>query len=141
MGSGNGETRSRRGPKRDPPASASPSGRRRPRRRGSRPGRPASGAVRAPPVGGRLVALAIGLALALIVGEVLARLVLPPPPIVSVVPDPGLARRLADERSAPRAIRERDESEPGGEFMLATPTGLRLRAATSVVIENQSLSN
>ena len=90
---------------------------------------------------GRLLALAIGLALALLLGELLARLLLPPPPIVSVAPDAGLARRLAGERSAPRDIREREESEPGGEFMLATPTGLRLRAATSVVIENHWLSN
>ncbi|HJQ85803.1 MAG TPA: hypothetical protein VKA21_17070 [Candidatus Binatia bacterium] len=88
----------------------------------------------------RLAALSIGFLLALALGEILARLLLPPPARVLVMADPGVGRRLAAERSEPRAMRAREEAPPGGPFVLETPTGLRLRAATEVVIERHWIS-
>jgi hypothetical protein len=55
------------------------------------------------------VALVIGVLLAFVGGELVARLALPPPPIVSVDADPDLTRRLAAERDQPRELAERDE--------------------------------
>lgn len=87
-----------------------------------------------------LLALAIGVVLAFVIGEGVARFVLPPPPIVSVERNPALADRLADERGHPQALEEPDENRPGGPFMIETPTGLRLRASTSVRIAKHWLS-
>jgi len=79
-------------------------------------------------------------ALALAIGEVVARLVLVAPQHVRVRTDTSLAKRLADEASTPKTFSVRHHPEHGGMYV-DTEVGRRLRANTKVFIQNHNLNH
>ncbi len=73
-------------------------------------------------------------------GELLARVFLPPPEITHVVQDPGFAERLADENRQQIELKLKGRPQVGGQTLyISTPTGQRLRANTVTLIENHRL--
>ena len=81
--------------------------------------------------------LILSCAVSLLLVEVLIRVLLPPPQIVTVELASDLEVRHEFERNAQAFIRLRDKEEKGKRiFFVMTPTGRRLRANARVLIQN-----
>lgn len=92
------------------------------------------------PLRGVLLALA-GVVLGLAAAEGLVRLLVPAPPAARVAEDSDFESRLRAENASPRDARLKSITLDGeGTIYFATPTGVRLRANTHVVIENNLVS-
>lgn len=90
----------------------------------------------------RLIAIALGVLLALGLGEIGARLLLPAPERARVADGSGFAERLAAENARREELRVQgavDDESAGGVLYFFTPTGMRLRANTHAVLENHRL--
>lgn len=90
----------------------------------------------------RVMAVALGVVVALLVGEVAVRALYPPPERARVLVDSGFSERLAAENASPADVTAEgavDDESAGGVLYIHTPTGMRLRANTHAVIENHRL--
>src|SRR5258706_587887 len=85
-----------------------------------------------------LVVVSAAVLTALLVAEGLVRLCLPPPERVTVTRTGDLDRRLAAENADPKTLSYRGAVNA---LFEKTPTGRRMRANTTVVIENHYLSH
>lgn len=89
----------------------------------------------------RALSLLLGLLLGCAIVELLARLFFDAPPSVHLAEDSGHQRRLAEENDHPRTGRLKSVTlDREGTIYFSTPTGVRLRANTRVVIENNLVS-
>ncbi len=86
--------------------------------------------------------MALGVVVALALGEVATRMFLPAPERARLSSGSGFAERLAAENAAPIRFELQgsvDDERAGGVLYFHTPTGMRMRANTHAVIENHRL--
>jgi hypothetical protein len=91
-------------------------------------------------IAARIALLAASIVLALTVGEVLARFLLPPPEVAHVRRDPAAADRMGPDAGDASPLRIRGgPTDEQNSLYVRTPAGKRLRPATTVYIENHRL--